>query len=469
MMETDKPHDSARTIVLVITTMVTFMVPFMTSAVNIALPEIGSEFSMNAVVLGWVATAYFLASSSLLVPFGRVADIYGRRKVFAAGSVIFGVASVLCILSRSEAFFIAFRALQGTGGAMILSTSIAMLTSVYPLNQRGRVLGINAGAAYFGLSAGPLLGGFLTDNAGWRSIFLVGVAVSAATLIVVLWRLKTDWAGAKGERLDYGGSALFAGSLTSLIYGLTSLPDPFAAVLVAIGIIGFGVFVWWENRVESPLLQMSLFKSNHAFVFSSAATIISYAATYAVTFLLSLYLQYNKGMSPEMAGLVLVSTPAVQSIASPIAGRMSDRVEPRVLASAGMVFSTLGLGLLVFVGQDTPLPYLLGALLVLGLGLGLFASPNTNAIMASASRGWYGVASAALATSRQVGVMLSMGITMLMLATIVGHVEITPPYYGDFVRSVNYSFIIFAVLCFIGIFASLARGNVHGDRSADRG
>ncbi|MDO8490679.1 MAG: MFS transporter [Dehalococcoidia bacterium] len=460
-METEQPQGNTRTVVLVITTLVTFMVPFMTAGVNIALPEIGSEFAMNAVVLGWVATAYFLASSSLLVPFGRLADIYGRRKIFAAGAVIFALGSILCIISRSEAFFIGSRALQGIGGAMLLSTSIAMLTSVYPMKQRGNVLGINAGAAYLGLSAGPVIGGFLTSHAGWRSIFWLGFAIPFITVVVVLWKLRSEWAGAKGERFDYGGSAIFAVSLIALIYGLTSLPDVLGAVLTLAGVMGFIAFAWWESHAGSPLIQLDLFKNNHAFVFSSVATIISYAATYAVTFLISLYLQYNKGLSPEKAGLVLLGTPAVQSVFSPIVGRLSDRIEPRILASAGMAVCTLGLGMLMFVAQDTSLGYLVASLLVLGVGLGLFASPNTNALMSSASKQWYGVASAALATSRQVGVMLSMGITMLMLSTFVGRVVITPPYYGRFVDAVRIAFIVFTVLCFIGIFASLARGNVH--------
>lgn len=452
-------------VVLVVTTLVTLIVPFMTSAVNIALPEIGREFDMNAVVLGWVATAYFLASSALLVPFGRLADIHGRRKIFTAGSVIFALASILCVISRSSTFFIGARAIQGIGGAMMLSTSIAMLTSVYPMKQRGRVLGINAGAAYLGLSAGPLIGGFLTNHAGWRSIFVLAFGVPCVIVFIILWKLRSEWAGARGERFDYGGSAIFATSLIALIYGLTALPDMLGGVLVLVGVGGFVGFALWENRAASPLLQLAIFKNNQAFVFSSVATIISYAATYAVTFLMSLYLQYNKGLSPDKAGLIILATPAVQSLFSPVVGRLSDRIEPRILASAGMGVCTLGLGMLAFVEQDTPLPYTVASLLVLGAGLGLFASPNTHALMSSASKQWYGVASAALATSRQVGVMLSMGLTMLMISLFVGHVVISPQYYGAFVTSLRVSLVVFTVLCFIGMFASLARGNVHGEQA----
>lgn len=464
-METEKTPNSIRIIVLITTTLVTFLVPFMVSAVNIALPEIGKEFNMNAIVLGWVATSYFLASASLLVPFGRLADIYGRRKVFTVGTIIFSLSSVLCVIANSTPFFIGSRVLQGVGGAMIVGTAIAMLTSVYPLGRRGRVLGINAAAAYLGLSLGPLLGGLLTDHAGWRSIFMAGFASSFLIALVVSLKLKSEWAEAKGESFDYGGSIIFAVSLIALIYGLASLPDILGVLLLVVGVIVILIFVAWENRARSPLLHLNVFKNNQAFIFSNVATLVSYSATYAVTFLLSLYLQYNKGLSPGAAGLILVTNPAMQFLLSPIAGRLSDRIEPRTLASAGMAATTVGLGMLIFVDQNTSIGYLVVSLLLLGFGLGLFASPNTNAIMSSVSKRWYGVAAATMATSRQVGAMLSMGIAMLMFGIFIGRVQITPEVHDAFVRSVRTAFVILTALCFVGIFASLARGNIHEDNA----
>lgn len=460
-MKTERTLGNTKLVVRVITILVSFMVPFMGSAVNIAVPKIGDQLHMNAVVLGWVGTSYFLASAALLVPFGRLADIYGRKKIFAAGTITFGLGSVLCIIANSTFFFIGARVVQGIGGAMILSNSIAMLTSVYPPGERGRVLGINSASVYLGLSLGPFLGGLLTDHIGWRSIFVVGFASSFLIALLVFWKLRSEWKEAGGESFDYGGSIIFTASLVALIYGMTSLPHVAGALVLAVGLVGMLAFVAWENRAPSPLLRLDLFKNNHAFVFSNVATLVSYAATYAVTFLLSLYLQYNKGLSPEAAGLVLLTTPAMQSICSPIAGRLSDRIEPRKLASAGMAVTTVAMGLLIFVGQDTSLTYLRVTLAILGLGFGVFVSPNTNAIMTSASKRWYGVASAALATSRQVGAMLSMGIAMLIIGIFVGRVEITPEHYDAFARGVRVAFIIFTALCLVGIFASLARGNVH--------
>jgi EmrB/QacA subfamily drug resistance transporter len=460
-MQNEKMPGISRILVLIITTFVAFLVPFMVSGVNIALPKIGDELGMDAITLGWVATSYFLASASLLVPFGRLADIYGRRKIFIPGMIIFSLGSLLCAIATSSSLLIASRVVQGIGASMIVVTSMAILTSVYPPGGRGRALGINAAATYLGVSLGPLIGGLLTDQSGWRSIFLVGFISSLLIAVVVLWRFRSKWAETKRESFDYGGSLIFIAFLVALIYGLASLPDLLGIWLLALGGIGIFIFVAWENHVQIPLLRLSMFKNNQAFVFSNVASFISYAATYAVTFLLSLYLQYNKGLSPGIAGLILVASPAMQFLFSPIAGRLSDRIEPRKLASMGMAITTVGLGLLIFIGQQTSILYLFIALLILGSGFGIFVSPNTNAIMSSSSKQWYGVASAVLATSRQIGIMLSMGIAMLMFNIFIGQVEITPAYYDALLKSAQITFMIFTALCFVGIFASLARGNIR--------
>jgi MFS family permease len=205
-------------------------------------------------------------------------------------------------------------------------------------------------------------------------------------------------------------------------------------------------------------LNMSLFKNNRVFAFSNFAALISYSATSAVTFLLSLYLQYTKGFSTQTAGMVLLSMPAVQAIFSPLAGRLSDRISSQILASLGMTLTTMGLVLLTFLGLDTAVWFILVCLIILGFGFALFSAPNTNAVMCSVGTKTYGVASATLSTMRAIGMMLSMGIAMLISAIYVGRVEITPEYYSAFVEGMKVAFIIFAALCFVGIFASLARG-----------
>ena len=460
-MDARAVNGDGRRVVLLVATIAYFIVPFMASTVNIALPSLGKELSLDAVTLGWIATAYLLSSAALLVPFGRIADIYGRRKIFTWGIGIFTLSSLLCGLANSATMLIACRVLQGIGGAMIAGTALAMLTTVYPANERGRVLGIIVAAAYVGLSLGPVLGGVLTEHLGWRSIFFVGALLGLLVLGVVLWKLKGEWTGAKGERFDFAGSVVYVLGLVALVYGFTLLPAMSGVWLIVGGAVGLTAFVRWEMKSKSPVLDISLFRNSRAFTFSNLAALINYSATYAVTFFLSLYLQYLKEFSPAHAGLILVAMPAVQAIFSPLTGRLSDRIEPRLIASAGMVLNTVGLVMFIFLTEETSLKLIIGNLILVGFGYALFVSPNTNAIMSSAPKTAYGVASATLATSRQVGIVLSMGIAMLMFALYMGRVEITPEYYLLFQQSMKTSFIIFAVLCFGGVFASLARGKVR--------
>jgi len=460
-MDDPAGNGTSKGVVLLVATMASFLFPFMGSAVNIALPSIGKELSLDAITLGWIATAYLLSSATLLVPLGRIADIYGRRKIFTCGIVVLTLSSLFSGMANSATMLIFFRVLQGIGGAMLAGTAVALLTTVFPANERGKVLGINVAATYIGLSVGPVLGGVLTHHLGWRSIFFLSALLGLAVSGVVLWKLKGEWTGAKGERFDFAGSVIYILGLVALVYGFTLLPAMLGVGLIVGGAIGLSAFTRWEMRTKSPVLDISLFKNSKAFTFSNLAALINYSATFAVAFLISLYLQYVKGFNPESAGLILVAMPAMQAIFSPLAGRLSDRIEPRLIASAGMALTTVGLVIFIFLNEATPLGLIIGNLVLMGLGFALFSSPNTNAVMSSAPKTAYGVASATLATMRQVGMVLSMGVAMLMFTLYMGRVQITPEYYPLFQQSMKTAFIIFAVLCFGGIFASLARGKVR--------
>lgn len=460
-MEIDKNNRVSRQVVLGIATASAFLTPFMASAVNIALPSIGTEFSLDAVSLSWVATSYLLAAAVFLVPLGRIADMYGRKRVFQFGILLYTVSSLVLTYSNSFVMLIAFRVVQGAGAAMVFANGVAILTSVFPPGERGRVLGINVAAVYLGLSLGPFLGGLLTDHFGWRSVFLVNVPLGLIVIGGIFWKLRGEWAEARGERFDLTGSVIYGLAMVALIYGLSLLPALPAVWVILAGVVGIALFIRWEMRVESPVMNIGLFRNNAVFTFSNLAALINYSATFAVSFLLSLYLQYIKGFNPESAGVVLVSMPAMQAVFSPIAGRISDRVEPRIVASAGMGLTTVGLALLCLLQPTTSIQFILASLLVLGFGFGLFSSPNTNAVMSSVEKKYYGVASGVLGTMRLTGQMLSMAIAMLIFALFIGRVEITPEYYPAFVAGLRVAFIIFAALCFAGIFASIARGKVR--------
>lgn len=453
-------------VAIAVATLVSFLTPFMGSSINVALPSISREFGMDAVQLGLVPTVYLLAAAMFLVPAGRIADIYGRKRVLTAGVVLYTVASLLCALATSGGFLIWARVMQGCGGAMIFGTNVAILASVVPPGRRGAALGINVGAVYLGLSIGPTLGGILTQQLGWRSIFQLNVVLGILIAGAILWKIRGEWAEARGESFDLMGSLLYGLTLVGVMYGLSRLPDRSGAWWVVGGLGAAAAFVSWELRVESPVLNLRLLVHNRVFALSNLAALINYAATYAVGFILSLFLQFIKGLSPQEAGLVLVIQPAVQCAVSPLAGRLSDRLESRLIASAGMGLTVVALVLLTFLHEGTPVRLIVGPLVLLGCGFGLFSSPNTNAVMASVDRGQYGVASALLGTMRLLGQMLSMGMTLLAVSLFVGRITITPEASGPLVDSLQTVFSVSAVLCVLGTCASLARG--RGSRASRR-
>lgn len=450
-----------KNLVLFIASLPSFLVPFMMSSLNIALPSIGQEFSLNAIQIGWIATSYILTSAVFLLPFGKIADIYGRKKIFTLGVLVFTTSSFLCALSRSASVLILFRIMQGIGASMIFSNGVAILTSVFPPRERGKALGINIASVYIGLSLGPTLGGVLTHSLGWRSIFLLNVPMGLLVIFLSVIKLKSEWTGAKGEKFDYFGSGIYSLMLVFLMYGLSKLPAISGSISIGIGTLGLFGFLLWERRTRNPVLNVNLFKDNKPFALSNLAALVNYSATSATAFILSLYLQYIKGLGPREAGLVLLSQPIMQAIFSPITGRLSDRIEPRILASTGMILCVLGLSMLTFLTIETSLSFVIASLMFLGLGFALFSSPNTNAVMSSVNRQFYGVASGILSTMRMIGQMLSMGIIMLIFSMYIGNVKITPEYHLTFVLASKIAFTIFAVMCFGGIFASLARGKVH--------
>jgi EmrB/QacA subfamily drug resistance transporter len=448
-------------IALLLAVLAGFLTPFDLSAINIALPTIASEFSIDAVTIGWISSAYLLASAVFLVPFGRIADIHGRKKIFSAGLMIFTIASFVIVFSVSTPMIIFLRIVQGMGAALIFGTAVAILTSVTPPHERGKALGIYTTAVYLGLSMGPFLGGFLVTSFGWRSIFLVNVPLGILILAIIRTKLVGEWADARGESFDISGALLYGFALVCVMYGFSILPNVSGLVLVVGGTLGLAAFVWWEHHTPSPLINLSLFLKNRVFAFSNLAALINYSATFSVTFFLSFYLQYIKLLSPAVAGSILVTQPVVQAVFSSYAGRLSDRIEPGRIASAGMAITAGGLFLLSLLSADTSLTYLIGTLILLGLGFAFFSSPNTNAIMSSVTKPYYGVASGTLGTMRLVGQMLSMGIAMVIISLFIGRVVMTPEVGTQILMSIRAGFTFFALLCCCGIFFSLVRGSVR--------
>lgn len=452
---TDQSTGVNRNIILAVTILSNFINPMMGAAVNVALPRIGVEFDLGAVGQAWVTTAYLLTAAVFLIPFGKVGDMMGRKKVFFWGNIAFMGATFLCAFSVNDVMLIASRLLQGIGGAMVQSTSIALIMLAFPPQERGKAIGYSVAATYLGLSCAPVIGGLLTQSLGWRSLFLVNGVIGIVISLVVLFKIKAEWVEKTSEKFDITGSLILLVGISALMVGFSKLPNLINIILTVIGLAGVTGFIVYESRISHPVLNVKLFSENRTFSMANLTALINYSATFAVTFVMSLYLQNVKGYEPRDAGIILISQPIMMAAVAIFSGRWSDKRDPRKLASAGMAIIVVGLFMLTFLHQETHLSYIIASLLILGSGFGLFSSPNTNSAMSAVDRKFYGVASATLSTMRSMGMMMSMALATMVTFLFVGNEHIGPATMPAYLQSVRIIFGIFTLLCFIGIFTSL--------------
>jgi EmrB/QacA subfamily drug resistance transporter len=460
-MDSNHKEKTLKRSVLLVATFAAFLTPFLGSAVNLALPSIGSDLNANAIELGWVISSFILSSAIFLLPLGHLADIIGRKKVFYNGILLFTLSTFLILFSWNITILLIFRTLQGVASAMIFGTSLAIITSVFNPGERGKAMGINITAVYLGLSLGPIIGGLLTQYLGWKSIFAFLVPFGIISLFLIRKKIDTEWAEASEEKFDWKGSLVYGLALLSFMYGFSKLPSLFGWICLSSGIVLAILFMIIETHIKNPVFDFRLVFHNRVFAFSGIAALIHYSATSATGFFISLYLQYLKGFDARTAGLIMISQPIAMTLLSPLAGRLSDKRNPGVIASTGMALTSLGLVLLCFVKVETPYYIIILLLLMMGIGFGLFSSPNSNAIMSSVEKRHLGVASGAVGTMRMVGQMMSMGIAMMLIALFIGKNPINPSNYPGLISAMRTGFIIFSALSFFGIFASLARnGNL---------
>ncbi len=455
-MQENTPQTSKYT-ALFFTAFASFITPFLGSSINVALPEIGKHFNMDAVTLSWVTTIYLLSAAVFLIPFGRLADIYERKSIFIYGISVISISSLLAAFVSNTLLFMILRVCQGFGSAMIFGTAIAIITSVFPKRERGKAMGINVASVYLGLTLGPFLGGLLTNQFGWESIFLVIAPLGIAVVLLSITGLKQEWAEAKNERFDWQGSLVYGISLSLFMFGLSLIPEWYGFLFIAVGITGIIVFAKIETNKHMPVFNMNLFLNNRLFAFSSLTALINYTATFGIMFLMSLFLQYVKGMNPQQAGQILAIQPVMMALVSPFAGRLSDKIDPGIVATVGLIILTAGLATFTTLGNSSSIVFIGFVLAFYGLGYALFSSPNTNSIMSSVEKRYYGVASGTVGTMRLIGQLISMGVVMLIFSLIIGQVEITEKNQSEFIESAQTSFIIFALLGLIGTILSALR------------
>lgn len=450
-----------RKLLMFVTMTTHFLNPFMGAAVNVGLKQIGNDFGLTAVELSWVNMSYLLASAVFLIPFGKISDLYGRGKTFLFGNIFFALFSFVSAFSFNGLSLIIFRALQGIASSMQMATVMAIVISAFPPNERGKSIGLNVTSVYIGSSLAPVFGGFITDILHWRAIFLIPAIISTIIALVAYHLFKNEKSIDVTSKFDYTTSLLYVLSISLLMYGFSKLPLLHSIILTIIGIVGVIVFVFKEKTSSNPILDLKLFSNNRTFTFSNITALINYSATFAVSFMLSLYLQYVKGFQARFAGIILIAQPITMAVVASFSGRLSDRRNPKVLASAGMAISSFGLLILSLINYFYSLEYVLFGLFILGIGFGLFSSPNTNVVMGSVSKQDYGIASAMLATMRTTGMVLSMAIASLIIHILVGDEKINPSNIKEFSLSTQIVLSVFTFLCFLGVFFSLIKDNNH--------
>ena len=458
-------------IVILVVIITAFVTTFTGSALNLSIPDIGQQFHVSANFVGWLVTGYTLAVAAFSVPIGRLADITCRKTVLVTGLIVFVACCIAAVFAVSMTMLLVVRIIQGIGAAMIFSTNTAILVSSFPGHMRGRVLGYSIASTYTGLSAGPVIGGFLNHNLGWKSIFILTGVLAAVALVVAAVKLKKERSAVAEDKtreeavvsFDAKGNILFVCFIVLVMYGLSELGNNssgaviLAAVLTAAGVLLGILFIRHELKTDEPAVNVRLFRENIGYAFSNLSALLNYSATFAISYLISIYLQVVMGYSSQTAGLIMIFQPIVMAVLSPIMGRMSDKFSPFKMSSIGMGFCAAGAAIFIFIGQETSLVMIIIALLVTGLGFSLFSSPNTNAVMSCVDKSEYGVASSILATMRSIGHTLSMVIVTIIVSRFMGSTPLASADPQVLVKVINTSFIAFTVICAGGVFISLKR------------
>ena len=442
-----------KNLLLFICTVLSFFTVFAVNAVTIVIPSIATEFHMSNIVQNWVTIIFLLVVAVLSVPAGQISAKYGLKKVTIISVVLFIIISIANVLVTSQEQFLACRLILGIALSFINVTSMAMIVNAFPPEERGKALGINITGVYVGLSLSPVIGGILNYNLGWRSVVLFGVPFLFVILALLLTRIDDEWSSFENLPLDLKGSFAYGIGMVLFMYGFTILNTQLGVILTVLGVMILLIFAWIELKQKYPVFDIRFFK-NHKFLSANFASLCAYLATYAVTTILNYHLQYIKGFDSQTAGMILLVAPLCQVILAPIAGRLSDRFVPQILAAIGMTLGTLSLFLFSFLDSATSIEFLFVAMILYGIGFGLFSPPNTNVIMGSVPPKDTSVASAAVATMRTVGQAMSMGILTLVFAFVMGDVPIIQQYYPLLIQSCQITCIICVVLCIASVFAS---------------
>lgn len=432
--------------------------PMGMAAVNVAIPALAEDLQANAMKVGWLPTIYILASVAFMLPFGKLADNYGRKRIYVLGLFFNAFAAGMCAMSTHIDWILFWRFVQGAAGAMIFGTGIAIITSVTPSHKRGSALGKVAACVYVGLTLAPAVGGWLTELLGWRAVFYFQIPLVLALLLFIKLKLPGDWKNEVHSRFDWVGSSIFMLFAFTLVYGLSKLPTMLGMALLAMSVVSLMGFIMHQSRDKQPLIRVQMFRESRVFSLSLSTSFLMYGSNFAILFLLSLYLQYIKGFSPAYAGQILLTQALCMAIVAPFAGKLSDRFQPRIIATLGCVIVGLGLILLNQIDPQSSASFIAGSLALVGLGFGLFSTPNNNAIMGAVHAQEVGVASASMNLSRTIGNLVGMSIVNLMMHHYLGDATLSTQTNPQLMSTISLALVMSLSFVIVASVISSLRG-----------
>jgi len=456
-------------VALSVTTVGSFMGSLDQNIVVIGLPTILGNLHANIVDGIWIITGYKLMITILAVILGRLADLYGRVKLYNLGFVIFTVGSLFCALSQTGEQLVIFRFLQGAGAALLVVNSAAIITDAFPKGELGTGLGTNMMAANLGAVAGYTLSGVMITYFGWRAMFLINVPIGIFGTIWGYMRLKEIGVKSVGQKFDYTGSILYCIGLSTILLALT-LGDPLSPrnlIILAGGLAFFIAVIFVELRQRYPTLDLTLFKIR-VFAAGNLASFLNSLAFACGPFLRSLYLQLVLGYSPLKTGLSLIPMDALILVLNPISGRLADRYGSRVLSSLGLAFDAAALIWFSTLNTKSSYSTVLVSLILFGIGLALFAPANVSSIMGSVPAEKRGVANGIVSTLGKTAGVLSIPFSLLLMTLVMPYSQISTIVSGTqlinadevplFLKAINHACLILGIITLIAIIPSLMRG-----------
>jgi EmrB/QacA subfamily drug resistance transporter len=455
----DSPYQSAsvRWLTLISICVATFLMPLNMSSVNVALPAIAADLNADAVLVSWIPTMNLLGAIALQLPAGRIADMIGRKRVFLSGLLLFTLSSVAVIFIETIGWLLLVRLLQGIAGAMIFGTGMAIVSQVFANHGRGMALGLTSTSVYLGLTCGPPIGGWLTEWWDWHAVFLAPLPLAIICALLV-WRHVRETERQADERLDWIGSLLFIVASSLFFVGLAELPTVNGGVLAFCGLLLLAGFVYQQEHSPYPLIRLRRMVQNKLFFRSIQACFFMYAANYPLQFLLSLYLQYIRGLSPAEAGQLMLLQAMMMALLAPIAGRLSDRFDPRIPATLGCLMFASGFLILALLDQDSGNLHVAIALLVMGSGFGLFSSPNNNGALSAVPTEKLSIGSSLLNISRTLGNMMGMAVVVFLFNIMIGNEKITPEQYPALMSLLKLAFALCCGYALMAGWRSWSRG-----------